>query len=548
MRSDIRTTSGGLMLTQMAVEDLLTRSQSAFSSRNDQNGTLGFLDEQINNLKQILKETLSVEKEFYKILNIDNTNYQSALKELQKRIDQINENTGLGKLVNNPYPIIKKFAQYFDSVSTDTVLAALNDSEIARGIAESFLKDPKQNPVEGLIDSLNIKLNTLIAPDEKTKTFFHVRQKGRGEVNLAKKLIFNYDPKTRSITFSIKEGMTLDNETKNKILKAVNSTQNDLSKGGSFSLKNFYEDVWQEIKNVLKDTEAEEYAHQEYERTAKNAFKDYFLNRNESVLKGLLAEINNTLVLNLLLGQPGKIIPTGNIKTLMQGVKLGQSISIDAVFKSFHFQIKGYKLENDSDIEFSGQNQAGYFIRERAEISGSVGDLLVQLFGSYQFNQPFKNKEIGNYMDTYSKFGQVLANSQKVFQAYVNNIIHLSATFQADKTTNLFQNKQLYINHFFNIHGKFIPASAIIQGIIDSLSAKRFSQNVTFNILGIDRNSNNYTLDQVRRLENKYTESIWRKDILYNARDMADQVKIRWRVQLKLNEVLENAYKRVAFA
>lgn len=541
-------TSGGLMLTQKAVEDLISRSNSSFTTKDSETNVLEVLDTQAELLQSLLNQALVVEQNFYNELNIniDAKNYKAALQELQARLDEISLTSGLNELIDNPYAIMSKFEQYFISLDSDTILEVINDPDNLAALASNIPDQPEIiDSVDKLIDALNMNL---IIGDKKTIAF-HKQQKGQN-VNLMKKLKFSLEKGK----FELETDMTLDAKTRDKILQAVRNAKNPENKQKAISgtlsqdqLQQWFKLIEQDLKSRLKTEKAKRFLEAEFKKNIYNGkASKYFLNRNVAVFKGFLAELHNNLVLDLLFNKVGAVKPTGNLKLVLKNGAMGGSIPVDAVLRAYKFQVKGYTLSEDSELSFRDEHGAGYFINQRADITGDLAEILTELFASYQFNQHFPEhlrSEDDDFDTTYSKFGSTLADSQKVFQAYISNIIGLTSVFKSQRYSP-FGKEQMYVNTFFNIKGKFIPASAILNSILYSLKISRASEAIRFNIDAIKKDDNTaYTLGRLIEEETGYMIKNWRKGVDYTARDIADRVKIKWSVQLNLRRILERAYK-----
>lgn len=123
-------------------------------------------------------------------------------------------------------------------------------------------------------------------------------------------------------------------------------------------------------------------------------------------------------------------------------------------------------------------------------------------------------------------------DTNSIFNMYISNIIKLSSEFSAELPQ--FSEYQTYVNHFFVINGKYIPSSAILQSIIDTYEFG--IQNLNIARFSIDNLS---IPDGGTKLEGNRNVSALSAD------SVANEVKLSWRVNLNLNDILQNVYNRI---
>lgn len=121
------------------------------------------------------------------------------------------------------------------------------------------------------------------------------------------------------------------------------------------------------------------------------------------------------------------------------------------------------------------------FIENRLVLQGDIKEILIALFGSYQYNQPFEGeikdrineKSSGMSVDEYSEqvysaFEKMFTRThlQQVFDSRIGRILRIGSEFNTDK---IFKNRQIYYNTMFLIAGEYIPSSVILTAIKNQL-------------------------------------------------------------------------------
>lgn len=168
----------------------------------------------------------------------------------------------------------------------------------------------------------------------------------------------------------------------------------------------------------------------------------------------------------------------------------GQQVPIDMIFKEgcemFGFQVKNYTISENNTIKISNTLSAEGFIDGRLNLTGSIGELLKAFFGTYQFNQPFKEhgdpSKVAEYdKNIYSQFPKVFDSLKTLFDQRVGDILKIRDNFAVEGRDNPFSNKQMYYNSFFIIGSRVVSSSSILDDMIKSI--KESISNQTVNVL-----------------------------------------------------------------
>lgn len=204
-----------------------------------------------------------------------------------------------------------------------------------------------------------------------------------------------------------------------------------------------------------------------------SAQQAYDVNSSTAAIAGFLGEIAYTAILNTIFKNTG--IPTGTMRKVVYrngNMVTNGEIPIDLVVNGVGFQIKNYSiLENTVTFghrTIDDKVRLVHFIQDRARVGGALESILLTLFGSLQYNQ--------KVTELYTQREPLVAAAQsalKVFEGYTDNILKVSDEFQSN--IEQFASKNLYFNSFFIVGKKIVPASSIIQTIINQLNAQQSS-------------------------------------------------------------------------
>lgn len=251
------------------------------------------------------------------------------------------------------------------------------------------------------------------------------------------------------------------------------------------------------------------------------SLKGYDVNTSKSSIIGFLGELEFNIIMSILTG--GRSVhATGNISRTSQAFQ-GKSITIDAVVDGFGFQIKNYSIKGGGVTFQQEGKSAGTLLQDRLELDEAI----VDLFGSYQYNQGIENpssefQELRGKMETFVK-----ERTPQIIKANATKLIGLDNTnFEGDPINNAAASLRGDINTFFYVNGKLLPGSAIVAGLISALeaekSSKRMAVSVGAQVSGPDPNGVRYGI------QNKETPS---------AKTAANYIKINYSVRINFQKV-----------
>ena len=258
------------------------------------------------------------------------------------------------------------------------------------------------------------------------------------------------------------------------------------------------------------------------------------LNRSIASTIGYLGEIRATAILNEL--TPNGARGAGNLRDEITG----HEIPIDVVCEANGFQIKNYTLDNKT-VTFSNELKSMSWVRGRLQITGQLYDVLEELFGIYQYNQPIRatNKDdwlperLDEYKEIYNKIGNrnngLLYSLQDVYNSRIPFMLKMADTFSVNGD-GVFGDRQLYFNTFFWINKYLVPASVMLERLIKQLSNKNlkkkmFSANYSFSEPVQDHMT-------YAHLGSRHRES----GLPYSAYNMAQKIKAEYEITIDLTD------------
>lgn len=552
MRAVINKTSGGLYLTAAGVLSLIDRVNNSAYLR-DFNAWSVFVDQytRLLSLKQICEAS---ELDFFEQLHIEGSTIKERTKNLRKRVDEYNEishiDNWLGAKANK---IIDKLAPYFDKISVEEL-----SKELTNKILNANIMDDYANL--GVSDVINYLNNEFKKNNTSGRARYFIDSNksaaGSGARNRGLQryvFITTEKSKTTGLTdYKIEFAENTPQPIRKKVLAAIDSTR---PKQAYLNVTNadFRKIVLDLAITYLNNGKIDDFLKIEIQRAKQSGYYD--LTKSESSVRGFLGEIAGNATLAFLFNTPGIAIPTGSIKDF----KKGSEISIDSVLNAFHFQIKNYNLKGKDTATFHQSKQAGYLVTGRAgyDAGSSIGKLLIELFGAYHYNQPFKDQDLENstmtiaeYTDNvYRKLGMAIQGNENktsvaesLLSRKIDEIIRLDSTFQARVNDfNLFQTEDLYLNTFFRIEGIFIPSSLIISAIIDCMKEdlNKDKKAISFNITNLAQDYH----DSLGALIKEEGLQRVKKDNV-TAYAMAQLVNVQYEIKINLEKVLDDALNK----
>ena len=220
------------------------------------------------------------------------------------------------------------------------------------------------------------------------------------------------------------------------------------------------------------------------------------ITRSYAGLVGYLGEVRAQAILYYFFGD--EAFGTGALKEIATKA----DISIDMVVKQgldyFGFQVKNYTLA-ENKATFSSSMSTLNFIQNRLCLTGTAEEIIGDLFGAYQFNQPFKNdvlkekyKNAEMPVEKYeSQIYLPLSNTANslhdLILSRLGYIMRIGRSFSLDRNGDLgeiFGDERMYYNSFFLIEKEFIPSSVILREIANQIERGQMQNSaiVSYNV------------------------------------------------------------------
>lgn len=527
-----------LPTTAAEVEDILQRSSviGAIPDNTDLS-KISVFNTQISALQDLYDITYNQAINFFNSIDIKEGSLGERIAALQKRLKEIEQaaqidyNQLFNTVMSNP-----KIVSTLDKINTEGVDAALQSVEWNLGDLTG--KDEEQ-----VYDLIIEQFSQMIQTENKKSGYF-ANLSGKG---LRRILEIEFDETTNIINIKFKDNQKISSELKNKIINVITQythtkmiTSQDLFKKLiADSLLNFLK-----TKSSLLASCIRHEIYVNYDR--------YDLSRSFSSLRGFLQEVWVNALVSTITGRAGSSIPTGNIRTAITNGE----IPIDMVLREANFQIKKFTLDQGGNYQIKKGGGAGNFIMDYAP--DSLSELLMELFGSYQFNQPFSNevrispnnvKSVADYSnDVYSKFDEIITEEKmsQVFQSSLDKIMRIDKTFSGDKSI-LFAKEKMYTNTFFFVNDMIIPACIMIESIINSIKNTESKKVLNFTMTYISSPVRNEgTLESAILSDPK--ENWSKKRYAGSPQAIANSISLSYKVDINFidlfNEALAMAQKR----
>lgn len=406
---------------------------------------------------------------------------------LQNKINEW-DNTGASILINNA-AVGNQFYEALKIFEKHAIFAELTE-EVWNDMITTALIERGGDTVRALLEdneNLNIAeiLNYLVAQDKKRKPF-STNSKSSLIDNLKITLDENGELKIISeqgkITPTLQKKVVTQLEKRFKINKP---------KGKNYDFKQMFEELFE---NLPIDGTAQYFIGL---ALGDDITKHYSFNSSSSSIKGFLGEIyNNAFLYFMANGSKNKkkaieaITPTGAFTTIDKN----QQLVIDTWLDGYGIQVKNYEINKvmRTGFTFSNDYNANTFITEVLQLNSrgtdnyaSVGDILLNFFTAFDYNRDYSHidKSYGE-TDAYKYWLSARmrmndkAKDNKAFTTiimpYIDKVIGIDKRFSSGNG-DMFTKPAEYRNTFFNISGKYIPSSVIVQAIIDTINKKKDS-------------------------------------------------------------------------
>ena len=222
------------------------------------------------------------------------------------------------------------------------------------------------------------------------------------------------------------------------------------------------------------------------------------ITRSYAGLVGYLGEVRAQAILYYLFGD--NAFGTGALK---EEAEKSRDISIDMIVKQgfnyLGFQVKNYTLAEDK-ATFSYSMSTLNFIQNRLCLTGKAEEILGDLFGTYEFNQPFtKPSLVARYEnspmtvqeykeDRYSEVSRYVNNLHDLILSRLGYVLRMGHEFSIasgqEELDRIFGSKKMYYNSFFMIEKELIPSSIILEAIAAQIEKGQLQNSalVTYSI------------------------------------------------------------------
>lgn len=264
------------------------------------------------------------------------------------------------------------------------------------------------------------------------------------------------------------------NEEKKKKKEGEDESEDDKT-DAKLDLVNFQESVRSKVqKAIVEHGDNEDLVN--YVRI-KNLIS---VNQSKAGLIGFIGEVRAGLQFMKLF--PGGVSMVGSIVKKGSGQQLPIDVLVQLGAKQYGFQVKNYR-PIDGQVQFSNTLSAASFIDGRLALTGSLRELLIAFFGTYQFNQPYKSdtdgvvrydpKSVEEYkINIFNRYENIFKNLEEVFDTRVGQILKIVDNFSVQGENNPFTKQKNYYNTFFIIGNVIKPSSEILVQIRDNLQQK----------------------------------------------------------------------------
>ena len=309
--------------------------------------------------------------------------------------------------------------------------------------------------------------------------------------------VYGYNKKTGKPTLTT-EGVKFSRDFVLKLEKIMENLNKDQSGmidvfGGNLTREGFKRQIDDLIIDMAPASE------KEILRMIISREKQFDLNRSIASVTGYCGEIRATALLYRLTGDD-TVRGTGALRDDLHKAE----IPIDVVCKANGFQIKNYTLSGKK-VTFSNTLSSFAWIDGRMRLTGSLKDILIDLFGVYQYNQPFTSESGKNFHADMNKvkeyeskyYNKFYSESDKnslfyqftdIFDSRVPSMLKIYENFSVAGDAD-FSTQQIYFNTFFWINEYLVPSSFILTELIKQLTKKKGDMIQTkYTILHPDRN------------------------------------------------------------
>ena len=485
----------------------------------------------IKRLEAILSTVKKQEEQFYKMLGISG-DINSGLQRFQTILNDKLNNSGAIKLLNVPESELQIIAEN------------IGERVIIQSLEKGFFMEIKNSEFrKAFTEGFKDEIITMTTEDfiKKTQSF----SKGKNNVHTFYNITGGNNSGAKGLQKYI--GEIIWDPTKKKKERIQVKFIDDIPKKYASILERdygiYFPELLTEERNILENTK--NYVNRvvvdpeirDYILTEINAAeKRYSVNSSAGSIKGFLGEITMNAVLHSLT----KIYPqaTGAIRKICEEGK-GQEIPIDIILRNFGFQVKNY-AEIQGTVSFGHKSVKdnmglGNFIVSRVHPREDIGQVLLELYGSYAYNQIVDNISAQqNFGPTRQRLEEIATETQPIeqlFDQHIDNILKISDSFAAND--KFFAKERIYYNTFFLINKRVVPSSRILQSLINKL---RQAENAD-----IIKSSYSFSFG-LASTEEAYP---YQKQSNLSALEYSNKSKINYSIKLSLDDILQEALNSV---
>ena len=131
---------------------------------------------------------------------------------------------------------------------------------------------------------------------------------------------------------------------------------------------------------------------------------------------------------------------------------------------------------------------------------------------------------------------------EEIFNSYTDRIIRLDSTFRSNQLP-IFKQEKLYYNTFFIINDRIIPASTLVQCIIDSMDQQRDNHLIRFLLNKISNAQPGVNTFESIIMEDPDAR---KKRYSGSALNVANLIKISYKIQFNFDRILDMAYGKAS--
>lgn len=465
--------AGGVRNIQVAYTGLQHRTSEKRYKTHD------LLKEQIDYLKALKAELEEQEDEFFELFNIKGKNRKESFQKLKDKIEAW-DNTGAKALINDSSKN-NQFYLVFEEMRRFAVMAEFPTSSwddllnsVFRTVeGEEWIKDMIANDA-----NIAALLNSIIGE--------RVFSTG-GRSSLIDNVKISMDSKGKIIIASEQGKISPSLQLKiKKVLENYIKKNEDKFKP-NYNFRAMFESAYKRVPISEEGKRCIALALNDY----RDVYSLYAFASNDKAIKGFLGEVYNNAFLYFMAGMNKqnkealqRITPTGKILN-----EKSKEIIIDTWLDGIGIQVKNYEINkiNKEGFRVHDSYDAYHFITDVLQLDTTedltIGNILLNFFSSFDYNRRYPDltkEQLSSdaykyFTETRHRMRKELENRDrlaKVFTPYAAKILGINKKFFSNNTEGLFADRKEYLNTFFNISGRYIPSSVVVQAIIDSIQKK----------------------------------------------------------------------------